>query len=39
MLMTLYYKARTAGDVLDPDTDENSPYHPNTNDATVGEDI
>jgi len=32
------FQGRTAGDVLDPDVDENSPYHPNTMDATVGED-
>lgn len=32
------FQARTAGDSLDPDENVDSPYHPNTFDATVGED-
>lgn len=32
------FQGRVAGDDLDPDVDEDSPYHPNTSDATVGED-
>lgn len=32
------FQGRTEGDVLDPDVDETSPYHPNTVDATVAED-
>jgi len=32
------FQGRTAGDNLDPDINEASPYHPNTMDATVGED-
>lgn len=32
------FQGRTAGDILDPDVDPESPYHPNTMDASVGED-
>ena len=32
------FQGRTAGDVLDPDVNVDSPYHPNTMDATVAED-
>jgi len=32
------FQGRVAGDNLDPDEDEDSPYHSNSADATVGED-
>jgi len=32
------FQGRVAGDNLDPDVDETSPYHQNSSDATVGED-
>lgn len=31
------FQGYTEGDDLDPDVDETSPYHPNTNEATIGE--
>ncbi len=33
------FQGRTAGDNLDPDVDPDSPYHPNSMDATVGEEL
>lgn len=32
------FQGRVAGDNLDPEFDETSPYHPNSSEATVGED-
>ena len=32
------FQGRVAGDELNPDVNLDSPYHPNSSDATVGED-